>query len=158
MESFRESFLVLYNLLVIPVKNPPVATNTTRPCSTPTFLSSVSLFFLLQLGFYCRHWLTHSSPWVTYWSPWLTYWTPWVIYSSPWVTHWTPWVTYWSPWVIYWTPWVSYWTPWLIYWSPWKTYWGRFMTHFSRFYREYLILLNNSPLFNTLNLKLSLIS
>ncbi len=135
---------MLINLLVAPVKNPPVATNTAKPRSTPTFLSFVSLSFLVQLGFYCRHWLTYSSPWVTYWRPWVTYWRPWV--------------SYWRPWVTYWRPWVSYWRPLVTYWRPWVSYWRRFLTHFSYFHKECQIILNNSSLFNTLNIQSWLIS
>ena len=49
--------------------------NPTNP-SLPAFLSSASLSFWVQLGFYCRHWLTYSSPWVSYWRPWVIYWRP----------------------------------------------------------------------------------
>ena len=113
--SFEHLHVFIY-LLVAPVKNPPVATSTTQPRSIPTFLSFVSLSFLVQQGFYCRHW----------------------------VTYWRPWVTYWRPWVTYWRPWVSY--------------WRRFLTHFSYFYKECQIILNNSSLFNTLNIQSWLIS
>ena len=135
---------MLINLLVAPVKNPPVATNTTKPRSLATFLSFVSLFFGVQLGFHCRHWLIYSSPWVIYWRPWVSYWTPWVIYWRPWVSYWTPWVIYSRPWVGYWTPWVIYSRPWVSYWTPWMTHWERFLAYFTHSDDKSFILLNNS--------------
>gem|GEM_PF-4435045 len=49
--------------------------------SPPTFLSSASLSFWVQLGFYCRHWLTQGLHWVTSGIPWVTLWRRYLAYS-----------------------------------------------------------------------------
>ena len=158
MESFRESFLVLYNLLVTPVKNPPVATNTTRPCSTPTFLSSVSLSFLLQLGFYCRHWLTHSSPWVTSGTPAIVSGTPEPISGLPEVISGVPEIISGTPEVIPGRPEIISGRPELTSGTPWVAPWGRYFRVSYHFVVNQHILLNKQSLFNTLNLQSWLIS
>jgi len=146
MESFREPLLVFYNLLVAPVKNPPVATNTTQPRSTSTFLSFI---FLVQLGFYCRHWLTHSSPWVTSGTPAIVSGTPEPISGVPEVVSGVPEIISGTPEVIPGRPEVISGRPELTSGTPWVTPWRRYFRVSCHFVVNQHILLNKQSLFNT---------
>ena len=142
---------MLINLLVAPVKNPPVATNTTKPRSLATFLSLISISFWFQLGYYCHQWLSQGLPWVSQGVPWVIYGSPWVSQGTPWGNYSTPWVSQGMPWVTYSTPWVTYGSPWQTHGSPWESHSSAYLSYYILLGNKQVILLNNSSLFYTLN-------
>ena len=74
---------MLHNLLVAPVKNPPVAISTTKQRSASTFLSLVSLTFLLQLVIIGRQGIISGVRGIISGSPWGISGAPEIISSPP---------------------------------------------------------------------------
>ena len=126
---------MLYKLLVAPVKNPPVATNTTKPRSVATFLSFVSLSFLVQILIYCRQGMTQGVPRI--------------ISGAPEPISGTPETVSGTPETISGTPEVISGSPEIISGVPEMTPWGANLIFFKRSVANIHFLLNNNPLFHT---------
>ena len=133
---------MLYKLLVAPVKNPPVATNTTKPRSVATFLSFVSLSFLVQILIYCRQGMTQGVPRIISGAPESISGTPEVISG-------TPETISGAPETISGTPEVISGSPEIISGVPEMTPWGANLIFFKRSVANIHLLLNNNPLFHT---------
>ena len=128
---------MFYYILVAPVKNHPVATSTTQPRSIPTFIALVSLFFWVQLGFYCRH------PVIGGRHPIIGGRHPVIGGRHPVIGGRHPVVGGRHP---------------VIGWGNPMTGWGQYWAHYLQFTINRYILLNKQSLFNTLNIQSWLIS
>ena len=133
---------MLYKLLVAPVKNPPVATNTTKPRSVATFLSFVSLSLLVQILIYCRQGMTQGVPRIISGAPESISGTPEVISGTPESISGVPET-------ISGTPEVISGSPEIISGVPEMTPWGAYLIFFNRSVANIHLLLNNTPLFHT---------
>ena len=140
---------MLYKLLVTPVKNPPVATNTTKPRSVATFLSFVSLSFLVQILIYCRQGMTQGVPRIISGAPESISGTPETISGTPEVISGTPETISGVPETISGTPEVISGSPEIISGVPEMTPWGANLIFFKRSVANIHLLLNNNPLFHT---------
>ena len=140
---------MLYKLLVAPVKNPPVATNTTKPRSVATFLSFVSLSFLVQILIYCRQGMTQGVPRIISGAPESISGTPEVISGTPETISGAPETISGTPEVISGTPEVISGSPEIISGVPEMTPWGAYLIFFNRSVANIHLLLNNNPLFHT---------
>ena len=149
---------MLFHNVVAPVKNPPVATNTTKPRSTPAFLSFISLSFLVQILIYCRHRVVCGAPKVICGTPKIICGAPQVICGSPSVICGAPPVTFGVPKVVCGTPKIICGVPQMTRWSPPVTQRRHYLPFLAVLLDNLRILLNKYSLFNTQNLQSWLIS
>ena len=146
------------NLLVAPVKNPPVATNTTKPRSLATFLSFVSLSFWVQLGFHCPRQLIGGLHRVICGVPPTICGAPKVICGTPKIICGRPPVICGVPKVSCGVPQVICGVPQMTRWSPPMTRREGYLPFLTRFIANLTLLFNKYPLFHTQNFQLWLIS
>ena len=158
IETLVEHLHVLHNLLVAPVKNPPVAINITQPRLVTTFLPFIFLSFLAQIVFYARqrmiqgvHRVIRGVPPVICGVPPLSGGRPPIIGGAPQIVGGLPQVILGIPSFIVGTPKMVRWSP------PITRGQGKY-THFAYFSIMCRILLNKYPFFNTQILPLCLIS
>ena len=143
---------MLHNLLVAPVKNPPVAISTTKQRSASTFLSLVSLTFLVQLVIIGRQGIIYRLHRIICGSPPIICGSPPVICGSPPITCGSPPITCGRPPVICGTPPVICGTPQITQRSPPITQRGGYLPFWNRFVANLSHSLNKYPPFHLLNL------
>ena len=109
---------MIHNLLVAPVKNPPVAISTTKQRSASTFLSLVSLTFLVQLIVIGRQGIISGLQGIISGSPWVISGAPEIISSPPEIISGRPEIISGVPELVSGTPGVVSGAPEMIPWSP----------------------------------------
>jgi len=139
---------MIFRSLHISPKN-PVATSTTKPRSVATFISFVSLSFLVQILIYCRQGMTQGVPRIISGTPETISGTPEVISGTPETISGTPETISGAPETISGTPEVISGSPEIISGVPEMTPWGANLIFFKRSVANIHLLLNNNPLFHT---------
>ena len=142
-----EHLQVLHNLLVAPVKNPPVAISTTKQRSASTFLSLVSLTFLLQLVIIGRQGIISGVRGIISGSPWGISGAPEIISSPPEIISGRPEIISGVPELVSGTPGVVSGAPEIIPRSPEMSPRGGCLSCWNRFVANLCHSLNIYPLF-----------
>ena len=158
MLSSFEHLQVLHNLLVAPVKNPPVATNITQPRSTTTFLSLASLSFLGCIVFLSLQEICSGVQRNILGVPRTCLGVPKHILGTLSTLLGVPKHCLGAPRMILGTPWVILGVPRIFLWSPRIFPWRHYNVFLEAIFNIQHLLLNKTTLFHTQNLQLCLIS